>query len=447
VADTGSDETNKADAAAPRAVPHLIRVFAAHAPEEPPQRHALLGLDEVEIGRAPVSRRSGSRLRVGVSGTWASERHARIVRALGRWQIEDLESKNGTWINGTRVTRSVLADRDVVEIGHTLFVYLRGIVWSEAEGADAGAVSPLDGVPTLYPELAGILGQLASIATSTTSLVICGPTGSGKEVVARSIHVASKRSGPFVPVNCGALPRELVESMLFGHRRGAFSGAVDDEVGLVRSSHRGTLFLDEIGDLPLQAQAALLRVLQEREVMAVGSTRTVPVDLRVVAATHRDLAAMVAQGTFRADLLHRLTGFMVALPPLNERPADLGLLITRILAQVAPDRIVDFHPRVARALFSYRWPGNIRELAQVIGAAVSLAGTGSITVDHLPAAMRSPSAATTAMDGIDRDRLLALLDEHRGNVRAIARALGKDPVQIRRWLRRHSLDADRFRTP
>lgn len=447
MSDTGSDETNKVDAEAPRAVPHLVRVFAAHAPTEAPERYALLDLEEVEIGRAPTSenRRTGNRLRLGVSGTWASERHAKLVRTLGRWQIEDTGSKNGTWINGARVARSVLADGDVVEIGHTLFVFLRALSWATADLADAGAIAALEGVPTLYPELARTLRQLASIATSGTPIVICGPTGTGKEVVARSIHAASKRAGAFVPVNCGALPRDLVESMLFGHRRGAFSGAVDDEVGLVRSSHRGTLFLDEIGDLPLQAQAALLRVLQEREVMAVGSTRTVPVDLRVVAATHRDLPAMVAAGTFRADLLHRLAGFTVSLPPLVDRRADLGLLVARILAQHAPDRAVVFHPRVARSLFAYRWPGNIRELAQVIGAAVALAGTGPITLEHLPAAMRERSPSVVALEGIDRDRLLALLDEHHGNVRAIARALGKDPVQIRRWLRRHSLDAGRFR--
>jgi transcriptional regulator of acetoin/glycerol metabolism len=181
--------------------------------------------------------------------------------------------------------------------------------------------------------------------------------------------------------------------------------------------------------------------------MAVGSTKTVPVDLRVIAATHRDLAAMVAAGTFRADLLHRLAGFTVTLPPLAERPADLGLFVARILAQHAPDRSVVFHPRVARSLLAYRWPGNIRELAQVVGAAISLAGSERIAVEHLPAAMRGQSPSIVALDGIDRDRLLALLDEHRGNVRAIARALGKDPVQIRRWLRRHGLDATKFRSP
>jgi hypothetical protein len=445
VSDTGSDETNRVDAEAPRSVPHLVRVFAAHAPTEPPTRHALVDLDDVEIGRAPASGhvRTARSLRLDLSGTWASERHARLSRSLGKWQIEDLGSKNGTWLDGTRLTRSVLADGDVVDVGHTLFVFLRGLSWGPADGIDAGAVSALEGMPTLYPDLARRLGQVAAIATSTTSILVYGPTGSGKEVAARAIHAASKRPGPFVPVNCGALPRELVESMLFGHRRGAFSGAIDDEVGLVRTSNRGTLFLDEIGDLPLQAQAALLRVLQEKEVMAVGSTKTVPVDLRVVAATHRDLASMVAAGTFRADLWHRLAGFAVTLPSLAERRADLGLLIARILA--THERTVEFHPQVARALFAHRWPGNIRELAQVIGAAVALANGGRITLEHLPTFdERAPT--TTASDGIDRDRLLALLDEHRGNVRAIARVLGKDPVQIRRWLRRHSLDAARFRT-
>jgi transcriptional regulator of acetoin/glycerol metabolism len=237
-----------------------------------------------------------------------------------------------------------------------------------------------------------------------------------------------------------------VESTLFGHRRGAFSGAVDDEVGLVRAAHHGTLFLDEIGDLPLVAQAALLRVLQEREVMAVGSTRPVAVDLRVVAATHRDLAAMTVASMFRADLLHRLAGYTLVLPSLAERRADLGLLVSRLFARHAPGRAITLQPQAAHCLVGHRWPGNIRELEQVISAAVALAGDGRIRLEHFPATLREPRAAPVPADTIERDRLVALLAEHHGNVRAIARTLGKDPVQIRRWLRRHKLDAARFRS-
>ena len=259
--------------------------------------------------------------------------------------------------------------------------------------------------------------------------------------------MGSRRSSRAPTDRAGAIPRELVESTLFGHRRGAFSGAVDDEVGLVRAAHRGTLFLDEIGDLPLAAQATLLRVLQEREVMAVGSTRTVAVDLRVVAATHRDLAAMTARSLFRADLLHRLAGYTFTLPPLAERRADLGLLISRLLPRHAPGRAITLQPQAAHCLVGHRWPGNVRELEQVISAAVALASDDRIRLEYLPATLHEPRASAVPADEIERDRLVVLLGEHHGNVRAIARTLGKDPVQIRRWLRRYKLDAARFRSP
>jgi len=261
------------------------------------------------------------------------------------------------------------------------------------------------------------------------------------------VHAASGRAGAFVPVNCGAIPRELVESTLFGHRRGAFSGAVDDEPGVIRGADRGTLFLDEIGDLPLPAQAALLRVLQEGEVTPVGASRPVAVDLRVLCATHRDLAGMAASGAFRADLWHRLRGFSVALPGLAERRADLGVLLGRLIARHAPGRRVTLQPRVARALLAHSWPGNVRELEQVLVAALALAGDGTIVSEHLPAELvAAPArAATPPADDAQRDRLVAALAEHGGNVRAVARAFGKDPVQIRRWLRRYGLDASAFR--
>jgi transcriptional regulator of acetoin/glycerol metabolism len=181
--------------------------------------------------------------------------------------------------------------------------------------------------------------------------------------------------------------------------------------------------------------------------MAVGSTRTVAVDLRVVAATHRDLATMTAGSLFRADLLHRLAGYTLAVPPLVERRGDLGLVIARLLARHAPGRAITLQPQAARCLIGHRWPGNIRELEQVISAAVALAGDGRIRLEHLPATLREPHASAVPTDAIERDRLVVLLGEHHGNVRAIARTLGKDPVQIRRWLRRHKLDAARFRSP
>jgi transcriptional regulator of acetoin/glycerol metabolism len=431
---------------------HLTRVLAAHAPGEPPARHALVDLDEVQLGRGDATghRRAGARLRVDLADAWASQDHARLTRALGRWQIEDLGAKNGTHVNGTRVERTILADGDVVEIGRTFFVFTAELDWTRGTPPDAGPDAPLATVATLVPWFADALAQLAVLAPGPTSIVLTGATGTGKEVVARAIHAASGRPGAFVPVNCGAIPRDLVESTLFGHRRGAFSGAIDDEAGLVRAADRGTLFLDEIGDLPAPAQAALLRVLQEREVTAVGATRPVGVDVRVICATHRDLAAMTAAGAFRADLLHRLRGFAIALPALAERRADLGVLVGRLIERHAAGRPIALHPRVARALFAHPWPGNVRELEQVLAAAIGLARDGTITAAHLPPAIaeavdRPAPPPPGPGDAEQRERLVALLAEHRGSIRAVARALGKDPVQIRRWLGRYGVDAAAYR--
>jgi transcriptional regulator with GAF, ATPase, and Fis domain len=304
-------------------------------------------------------------------------------------------------------------------------------------------------------------------------------------VVARALHALSGREGPFVAVNCGAIPRTLVESELFGHRKGAFSGATEERPGLFRSADRGTLLLDEIGDLPQEAQAALLRVLQEHEVLAVGATRPVKVDVRVLAATHRDLAALVQSGEFRADLLSRIAGFHVRLPPLRERPEDLGLLVGALLKKVAGDAAA--HVRLtceaARALARYRWPLNVRELEQCLRAALVLAGTQPIDLVHLPEPVRAalhegPAAAGSAPDPTDPDlptlasqapedevthsprgpqrpltadeqrhkeELLLLVREHRGNVTTMARALGKARMQVQRWLRRYAIDPQEHR--
>jgi DNA-binding NtrC family response regulator len=449
VAETLSNETHDAGGGDVWDGPHLFRVLAAHAPGEAPARHALVDLEQVELGRGDVTghRRAGERLRVDLADAWASEAHARLTRSVGRWQVEDLGSKNGTLVNGAKVARTFLADGDVLEIGRTFFVFATQLEHARGDPLDAGPDEPLAGVATLLPWFGAALHQLAVVARGGSAVTITGPTGSGKEVVARGVHAASGRPGGFVAVNCGAIPRELVESILFGHRRGAFSGAVEDEPGLVRAADRGTLFLDEIGDLPLPAQAALLRVLQEGEVAPVGASRPVALDLRVLCATHRDLAALAASGGFRTDLLHRLKGFSIVLPGLAERRADTGLLIAALIARHAADRNVTLQPRVARALLAHDWPGNVRELEQILVAAVMLAGAGPIAAEHLPAEVAVAQRSTAPMPADDgqRDQLVELLIEHKGNVRAIARALGKDPVQIRRWLRRYGLDAAGFR--
>jgi transcriptional regulator with GAF, ATPase, and Fis domain len=284
-----------------------------------------------------------------------------------------------------------------------------------------------------------------------------GETGTGKELAARALHVWSGRAGPFVAVNCGALPEQLAESELFGVRRGAYTGAVEDRPGLIRASSGGTLLLDEVGELPAALQVKLLRVLQEHEVQPVGAAQPVRVDLRVVTATHRDLAALVEEETFRGDLFGRLTGLEVELPPLRDRRVDLGLLIPKLLRRAGADPGVRFSREAGRALFRWSWPHNVRELEKALALAVALAGHGRLELAHLPEPVRTapeprldPMAGRTTRplseaDVTRRTELIELLRAHHGNVSAVARQLGVARMQIQRWCRRFHLDPASFR--
>ena len=321
---------------------------------------------------------------------------------------------------------------------------------------ESSSLAPLaSGFATLVPSLAEALSRAQAVARSTVPVVVRGESGTGKEVVASAIHALSGRTGPFQAVNCGALPAALVESELLGYRRGAFTGAEDDRAGLVRSAHGGTLFLDEIGDLPLTAQAALLRVLQEGEVQPLGATRPIKIDVRLVSATHRDLEALAAEEKFRPDLLARLGGVTVQLPPLRERREDLGLLAAALLQRHFPGRRVVLGSEAARALLVYPWPLNVRELERCLQAAVVLAGEGPIELRHLPpavaASLAEPSSLGVASaqglpeaDRRRREEIVAALRESGGNVTAAARVLGKARVQVQRWMKRYRIDRGEF---
>ncbi|WP_437560865.1 sigma 54-interacting transcriptional regulator [Sorangium sp. So ce542] len=436
----------------------LFLVVDSHRPLASPARIALDDVEEVVIGRGSSRRLevtdSGPRRRVEIrlDDPWLSSRHARFMRVLGRWCFEDCGSKNGCVVNGSPRKQAELAEGDVIELGRTFFLYRTAMPRGPKEGTllEASSLSvPVPGLLSLIPSQLEMFRQLALVAGSTIPVLLHGETGTGKEVMARAIHALSGRPGAFVPINCGALPRELVEGELFGHRRGAFSGAIEDSPGLVRSADRGTLFLDEIGDLHIAAQAALLRVLQEREVRPVGGTRAIAVDLRVVSATHRPLRRMAALGEFRNDLLARLAGHDVELSPLRDRREDLGLLLAAVLRRVQAERAehIQLHPRATRALLTHSWPLNIRELEQCITTAAVLAQHGAIDLDHLNGALKR-NAADAAAHGDDAarpDELKALLREHGGNIAGVARTLGKARMQIHRWLKRYQINPDDFR--
>jgi DNA-binding NtrC family response regulator len=312
--------------------------------------------------------------------------------------------------------------------------------------ADTDQPRATGALSTWAPSLAAQLERLEAIAPSQIAALILGPTGAGKELIARAIHARSGRPGPFVPVNCGAIPRELIGSLLFGHRRGAFSGAHADQPGLVTAATGGTLFLDEIGDLPLELQPALLRVLVEGEALALGATTPTRVDLRVVAATHQDVERMCAEGRFREDLLARLGGFVLHLPPLAERREDLGLIVSALVHRLAgecADRVC-FTGDAARTLLLHTWTRNVRQLELRLASALQIAGGAPISVGHLglepPSALAPVRSRWTGPDLERRDELIRVLARNGGNVTVAARELGKARSQLQRWMKKYAID-------
>jgi transcriptional regulator of acetoin/glycerol metabolism len=434
-------------------VPSLFVVLECDRPLAGGERYSLQGVDDVTIGRGSerrvhhdVSNAGRTTLVLQLPSSRLSSSHARIFRDGDRWTIEDVASRNGTYVNLRQITRETLRDGDVIELGHVL---LRFRILATPHAMPAEPIEParrLLGFHTLLPDHALHLRELALVARSPLSILLLGETGTGKEVIARSVHELSLRPGPFIAVNCGALSGSLLDAQLFGHVRGSFTGAVRDEPGFVRASDRGTLFLDEIGDLPGPAQAALLRVLQEHEVVPVGGTRPVKVDLRVIAATHRPLDLLAARGDFRTDLYARLSGHIHWLAPLRERREDLGVIVADLLPHVAhAGAPPQFGGDAGRELITNPWPLNIRQLQQSLMRAVALTENGLIQAHHLVSSSRPLDALLDPDERERADQLRALLEQHRGNVSKVARSLGCSRMQVHRWMQRYTLDPDSFR--
>jgi DNA-binding NtrC family response regulator len=448
--------------------PHILVALDCNRPLDPCTRCSLTDAGSATFGRAPDRRiafiddPSGKFLDVGLPDGWMSKVHARFCRVGEHWMIEDAHSKNGTFVNALPIERALLSPGDLIELGRTVLLY-----GDAAPPADelqpvldsTQLKSPLPGFPTWSPAFARALADLEAVARSDVPIVIRGESGTGKELIARAIHQVSGRRGPILAVNCAAISEKLVESELFGYRKGAFTGAEEDRPGLFRSADSGTLLLDEIGDLPEQAQGTLLRVLQEQEVVPVGAARPIKVDVRVVAATQVDLKALAAESTFRRDLIARLAGHTLELPPLRERREDLSLLIPSLLRRIAPEHAhqVSFTPAAARALFTYDWPLNVRELEHALRVAVVLARGRPVELEHLPDEVRAARPHTTKASAESsfvprrpeelrrREQLVELLRKHKGNVSAVARAIGKTRAQVHRWIRRYALDTHGFR--
>jgi sigma-54 dependent transcriptional regulator, acetoin dehydrogenase operon transcriptional activator AcoR len=413
-----------------------------------------------------------------------SRQHARIFSQVDaetsreRWFIQDLGSRNGTMVDGAYIAELELEPNHEIRVGDAVFKFVESGVEQCVEYRIDGRVAG-DRRARVFTDLVGgaqmdlIAADIERIAPKELSAVILGETGTGKELIARGIHRFSGRRGSLQAINCAAIPHTLLESELFGYRRGAFSGADRDKPGLIKLADQGTLFLDEIGDMPLDAQAKLLRVLQSHEVFPLGATTPERVDIRVVCATHRDLYQFVREGKFRGDLLARLNEHVVRLPPLRERKEDIYLLARSFGARYGRPQLT-FTFSFMVALLHYDWPFNVRELESCIKRGVALTDAAQLDTVHLPDAitehmkgygerprvsmpsnlpppmlqnadvplMMSPPSRRNAPS---EKELRSLLQRHRGNIAAVGRELGKERMQVHRWLKRYNIDLAQYR--
>ncbi len=437
----------------------LVRAMQSARPLALPLLVELPSPGEVWLDRGtqkPFHEQDGGRVTVHLQtdDERMSASHARLVKQSDGWMLVDSGSKNGSFVNGKRVLSRLLEDGDQLEIGGTMFIYRSGPADAKPAMAQRSIGLAIRALRTAVPALAEQLSLLERVAESEISVLIQGQTGTGKELAARAVHELSGRSGSFVAVNCGALPEALVESQLFGFKKGAFSGAERDALGLVRAADAGTLFLDEIAELSEASQVALLRVLQEREVLPVGATEPISVAVRVVAATHRDLEASIAEGRFREDLFARIAGAVIQLEPLRRRKEDIGLIVAGILPELAGEQAesVRFTRKAMRSLFAYDWPRNVRELRGALELALTARDGGPIERDQLPAAIAAapgpadlPAPAGDAAREPTRDAIVDALREENGNVSAAARRAGYSRAHFNRLLKRFAVDPADYR--
>lgn len=406
-----------------------LSLVLVHSPDQ--ERLGPISLD----GDLTVVGRDVDGAGISIDDARLSRPHFRVMydgRARSH-RVGDARSKNGTFLQGSRVESATLRPGDVLRAGDTVFVY---------------------GNPDPTKKTRELVGQLGK---SDLSVLVLGETGTGKERAARALHEASGRKGPFVAVNCAALPKALLGAELFGHTRGAFSGAVETRRGLFQTANEGTLFLDEVADAPLDLQVLLLRAVEERKVRPIGSDREVVVDTRVIAATNGDLEHAVLAKTFRADLHARLAHATIRLPPVRERRAE----ILALAAEFAKDAACDWKTTAdaAEALVRHSWRYNVREIQSLVRHFVSL-GKGSLDTpflkEHHPEIVSgfrtgddsapSGSAQPLAVPGPERSELVALLTKHRGNVSAVADEMERPRARVYRQLKALGVDPDRYRS-
>ena len=392
--------------------------------------------------------------------------HAEVVRDGRHLLVRDLGSRNGVIVNGRKVQSARLEPLDEVRIGDAIFKFVEENAEEFARYRIDGALPNGQARRAQKPSaLAGgyqidvIVSEIERVAATPLSVIVRGPSGTGKEVIASELHRLSGRRGRLAAINCTALPQNLIESELFGYKRGAFSGADRDKPGLIRHADGGTLLLDEIGDMPHEAQAKLLRVLQAREVLPLGATTPEPVDVRVVAATHRDLERLQREGKFREDLFARLNEYSVELPALHERKEDVYLLTQTFLARHGGSGKAPSFAFMS-GLLNYDFPYNVRELEACIKRALALTDGPALEPEVLPEPVQEamndygrdasdrpsqPPDEEETQGAPDEPALRELLGKHEGNVAAVGRELGKARMQIHRWMKRYGIDIAEYR--
>jgi len=417
--------------------------------------------DWIDVGTDPVIVGRNAACQIVLDDSKVSAVHAEFVATPMGVRLRDLGSRNGTWVGGVRVGDAYLSTNTKLRLGESELHF---------EALRPEKVS----IPTI-PQFGPLVGQgatmraifdrLAKIAPTDLTVLIQGETGTGKELVAQAIHGASNRAKkPFVVVDCGSIPPTLAEATLFGHERGAFTGAVDKRLSPFEEASGGTIFLDELGELPLEVQPKLLRALAERRVKSVGGSIYRDLDVRVLAATRRDLVRAVNAGTFRSDLYFRVAQVKIEMMSLRSRLEDLPILVRKMLKDLGDEGAYDrVSTMTLERLMRHDWPGNVRELRNAVQVAFALA-TEDEEIDiaaHLGALSESPAATATGSGNIaisfrgrpfqeakrdvlarfERDYFAALADDAKGNVSEMARRAGMERAHVRAYLRRHGIGA------
>jgi DNA-binding NtrC family response regulator len=376
-----------------------------------------------------------------------SRSHCELRVERGQIKLHDLDSTNGTVLDGVRISAAFVRDGSVIQIGRSTLRVTIGTADNRLAMSTRTQFGNLVGTSWAMRACFALLERAGG---TDITVLLEGESGTGKEGAAEALHQASaRRAHPFIVIDCGAIPANLLESELFGHERGAFTGATDRRVGAFEAANGGTIFLDEIGEMPAELQPKLLRVLERREIRRLGSNTMQPVDVRIVAATNRDLRAEVNAGRFRSDLYFRLAVMKIQLPPLRTRPDDLPVLVERIVGSLGVGADVAkrlMSPAFVASLSRGAWPGNVRELRNYLERAAVLDDLAHAEADATDAATADLDAGQPYQQA--RDKVLAeferryveqLLRAHHGNVSAAARASGIDRTYLHRLMRRHGL--------